>query len=492
MPTLTERISNWRVPKVPWRGGPPKPVTKAAPAEADTTSWWAGGDHGPTDYSSYLFRSPAVHRATSVRADAVASARLIVGEATRDVMGRAEFQRVPNNHPAQDVLDRVNPWYTRSDLWRTVESQLLLYGQAFIYANQESFSPASWTLWPLKPNRVTVLTASRGVQVEIAGYRYEAGGGRAIELGVDAVVPFWKADFRPGHEYAGVSALQPGRLSAEMGLQALIYNERFFKNGATPGDIAFVVPGMVSLPEAEIEAFYKRLDQRFRGAKNAHKPIMIPGSNQAGPGITVEKLGISQKDMEFKSALDWSVEDIARCFGVPPPMMFSGVHSTYNNVREWQGDFWRSTVMPEWDFLASKITERLLPMLGYPELTARFDYTNLPAIQESMVPLRAADRADSQIGLMTINEVREKRGLPPVEWGDAPAATPAVPGAPVLGLEPAKANGVVTSFQELVPERDGQAFDGNSNGHTNGELTNTEIWQLRKGIRRLKRDLGGA
>ena len=371
-------------------------------------------------YADYYLTSVPAYRAVQVRADAVGSARLLIGEEARNEGGRTEFIPAPDEHEAQVVLDSINPWYARADYWRTIETHLLLFGSAFTFLQRAQGSEAP-SLWPLHPSHMKVIQGrgSNPVTGYVNGFEYEVNGQR-IPLSVDEV--WWIRRYNPKDEFAGLSAVAPVRLSLDMGREAVLFNRNIFKNGVNPGNVAFIVPGLVSLPEAEVEAFYQRLTQRMQGAKNAHRPLMVPGANAAGPGVDVKLLGMSQKDMEYLASLNWTVQDAARAFGVPPPMLYAETQSKYANVHEWNGDFWRSTIMPEWDWLAAQVKERLLPLLGFPDMEARWDFTSNLAIQESMSLLRAEDRSDVQADILTVNEVRESRGLVPVPWGDGPAS----------------------------------------------------------------------
>lgn len=375
-----------------------------------------GADWAPKKYGTYYATNVPAYRAVQVRSDAIASARLLIGaESINAESGRKEFLPVEDTHTAQELLDRVNPWYTRGDMWRQTEAYLLLYGAAYWFIAPASNGQQS--IWGLHPDSMNVIPGrGGGPEAWIDHFEYHIGG-RILKLPVDQVL--WFRRFNPMEEFAGLSHIAPVRLGLDMGHEALLYNRQFFKNGVQLNSVAFAIPGMIA-PE-EVEAFYKRLDDRFVGAKNAHRPILVPGGNgAAGPGVSVQNLGFSQKDMEFVSSLNWTVADAARAFGVPPPMLYAETQSKYANVHEWNGDFYRTTIMPEWDYLASTIQERLLPILGFPDLSCRFDFTDNLAIQESMTLLRDADRNDVSAGIMTVNEVRESRGLPAVPWGDAP------------------------------------------------------------------------
>lgn len=243
----------------------------------------------------------------------------------------------------------------------------------------------------------------------ILGYSY-VDAHRTIPLLPEEVV--WFRYFNPLDEYAGLSPLAPARLSLDMGKNALKFNASFFKNNAIPQDLIFFVNG--ASPE-EIEDFYKRLEKRMQSPSKAHRPFVWDLSQGAKP----ERLGLTQRDMEFIAALNFTVEDAARVWGIPPPKLYSQVASVYNNVRQADIEFYTDTISGEWKFLETEVTELLIPQMGMGEdLYAAFDLSHILPLQEALAEQYARERADVAQGILTVNEVRRHRGLEPVSWGD--------------------------------------------------------------------------
>ena len=103
-------------------------------------------------YADYYLTSVPAYRAVQVRADAIGSARLLVGEETQNEGGRTEFIPAEDGHEAQTILDSINPWYARADYWRTTETHLLLFGSAFTFiqrAQGQESGACAWICWRL-------------------------------------------------------------------------------------------------------------------------------------------------------------------------------------------------------------------------------------------------------------------------------------------------------------------------------------------------------
>ena len=83
----------------------------------------AADDWAPSHYASYFATSVPVYAAIRLRADAVARAPLKIYSQVVQT-GKARRQWVGPQHPAQKLLDRVNPHWTGGDLWRATETYL--------------------------------------------------------------------------------------------------------------------------------------------------------------------------------------------------------------------------------------------------------------------------------------------------------------------------------------------------------------------------------
>ena len=88
--------------------------------------------------SGYYRTSVPVYRAVKLRSDAVARARLKVYRQDSD----DELEWVGEADPVQGLLDRVNQDWTRSRMWRAVETYLCLWGQSFRWINKGGLPPA--------------------------------------------------------------------------------------------------------------------------------------------------------------------------------------------------------------------------------------------------------------------------------------------------------------------------------------------------------------
>ena len=262
-------------------------------------------DWSPTHYAGYFAASAPVYAALRLRADAVARPRLLVYRESA-VGGERSRAWVGPQHPAQTLLDRVNPHWTGGDLWRATEIYLNLWGVAYWSVMRDEMG-APTEIWPLRPDRVRLVPDDREY---IRGYLYTGASGAQVAFAADEIVRL--RYFNPLDEYAGLSPIAPARLTLDMGRDALVGNRSGLANDGAPG-VALETGGPTS--EDEVRRIYEQWEARYRGPRNRLRPLVL------SEGMKISHLGFSPRDMEYVRALRWTVEDVARVFNVPKPML---------------------------------------------------------------------------------------------------------------------------------------------------------------------------
>ena len=210
--------------------------------------------------------------------------------------------------------------------------------------------------------------------------------------------------FNPLDEYAGLSPIAPVRLTLDMGRDALLSNRSGLANDGSPG---VVLQTEGEYDEDEIKRLIEKWESRFSGPLNRLRPAVLSA------GMKALKLGFSPKDMEYISALRWTVEDVARAYNVPKPLLHDLERATYSNIETARRMFWETCIVPELRFFEEKLTESLLPMFGDRSLMAEFDTTNIEALRESESERAKRIQMLVSSGVMTIDEARAELGLGP-------------------------------------------------------------------------------
>ena len=366
-------------------------------AEFGIASDWPQSGH-----ARYYEKSAAVHAAVKVRADAVARPGLRVLTRESGSLQRGEYRDAGADDPMMRLLERPNEMWTQGQLLRATETYLALWGSAFWGIERDSAGNAS-ELWPLRPDRVRIIPDRNR---HVRGFVYEHGGERAAYLPREIV---WFRHINPADEFLGMSSLSPARLAVDMGEEALSFNRSFFRNSTMPSDLAITTEETPT--EDEVSEFYARWESRFRGSGKAHRPVLL------SRGMDAKRLGTSQKDMEFTQALRWSVEEVARAFGVPKVFLGQLEDATLSNVETLERYLWRNTVVPELRLIEEAINSSVTPLFeSFPgQRRVEFDLGDIEALKES-----ENDRVDREVklvtaGILTVDEARANRNLAPIQ-----------------------------------------------------------------------------
>ena len=341
----------------------------------------------PESYGEYYPRSALVYSALKLRQDAVARVPLVVHRGERPAGA---------DHPAQRLLDRPNPFWTRGELWRATETYLGLWGSAFWGLERDGGGRVA-EIWPLRPDRMRVVPDEESY---VRGFVYMSNGQqRASYLPEDVV---WMRYFNPLEEYAGMSPMAPLRLSADMGLDSLRASRSALLNDSAPG---IFIETTDTPTDQEVLEFYERWEARFKGVDRVRRPAFL------STGMSVRNLGFSPREMEYFQNMRWSLEDVSRVYGVPKPMLADMEHATFSNFNTARRVFWEDTIVPQLSFYEEALNAGLMPGLGDGTLRVRFDLSGVEALRET-----ENDKAKRRIGyvragIMTVEEVREEMGL---------------------------------------------------------------------------------
>ena len=345
------------------------------------------------DPGRYYGSSTAVHAAVRVLGEAVSRPRLEVWRLGSGDDGR---ERVGPDHRLQRLLDRPSASWDTGSLLREIEGSLALWGSAYVALRHDDGLVDE--LVPLHSGSVRVVVEGGR---KVAGFVHDDGEIREAFL-PDEVL--WFRRYNPNSWFGGFSSLVPAHVGVEMGDEALRYNRRFYLNSAMPSDVVITDESGSS---DEMERVLEEWESRVYEPWLAHRPFVLYG------GIDIKRLGSSQSDMEFIAALEWSVEEVSRAFGVPKVFLSEYDDATLSNISVMEQFLWRNTVIPELRLLEDGFNRGLVAgdELGGERLEIKFDLSDIEAVQESQS--EKAERLGSLVesGIMTVEEARAELGL---------------------------------------------------------------------------------
>lgn len=365
-------------------------------------------EFGPPEYGDYIATSNDIYSVINLRAKHMGSLPL------NTFRGRDEEKIHVTEGPLADLLRKVNPFWTFQRLMRMTEMSMGLWGEGFWAVERGGgLLRQPRELWWLKSPRVHPVPSADGY---IAGFLYDGSNGEQIPFRPDEII--WFRYPNPLDEFAGLSPLAPARLSADAANGMMKSNKNLFTQGMQMGGVVVPAKDKVTFSAEQAEDLEHKLEKRFKGVDKAHRWGVLRYEAQFLP------MAISPKDAQFVEGMNVTFRQVCRTYGVPSPLLYDLEHATLANLRELQQELWQDTLVPEAQFYAADLEEQLLPMFrvgrGAPRQPdhVEWDFSHVPALQESSTNVWDRERQAIEAGALTINEWRKKHGLPPVSWGD--------------------------------------------------------------------------
>ena len=135
----------------------------------------------------------------------------------------------------------------------------------------------------------------------------------------------------------------------------------------------------------------------------------------------VQNISMSAQDMQLLEQLNLGLDDVARFWGVPRPLLMLDTNSHYNDYANATMEFMSRTIGPDKTDMEKEIARKLLGVKFYG--SRRIHICEKPLL--AMDPERQAkvDKMYLEAGVKTVNELRAEHDMPAVENGDEPMAS---------------------------------------------------------------------
>jgi HK97 family phage portal protein len=366
--------------------------------------WGASETATPTDWRSrqYMelygeaeYSSVWVYACVKALAQAIASVPMVFYKDTP--RGR---EKLPNQHPLTRLFWGVNPLMTRYDFWEASVVYLELTGNCFWALEKEDRLGLPAELWPLRPDRIRIVPDKEKF---IQGYLFDIGG-KSVAYSRDEIVHL--KYFNPLNERWGMSPLAAARQGLLADFYAVLYNQRFFRQGARPS-------GVLSTQEELDDTSFRRLkaefEQAYTGAERSHRVILLE------KGLQWQSVSLPQKDMEFVEQRKLSREEVLAVYKVPPIEVGILEYANYANSETQGKIFWTKGVIPRLKKIEEAVNTFLVPRFGQ-DVFGEFDLSRVEALRENEdLKSQIAERL-VRSGLWTVNEARQRLwNMGPVE-----------------------------------------------------------------------------
>lgn len=313
--------------------------------------------------------------------------------------------------------------YSAALHWEQAVTHELLRGDSFSEIRRDKSGrireivPLPWS--SVTPDRMTEEVGSRLIYAVNDGLRV-----RGVDQDDMLHIPGLGFDGLRGKSVIS----QAARNAAGNALAMDEYSGRFFAGGAHPS-IAVKAPGRVS-PELQ-EQMRQGWQKTYGGVQNAFRyPLIL------SEGLDIKELTMNAKDSQLLEARQFQVVDVARAFGVPPHMIGETSSSTSwgSGIEQMNIGFVLYTLQPHLVRIEQELNRKLFPRSA--RYFVEFDRDALlqgDSQAQANYFKGALGGPGAGPGWMSVNEIRRKKNLPPVEGGDTlfrPETKAAAPGQP--------------------------------------------------------------
>lgn len=323
-----------------------------------TAEWtdWTSETAVKEGYKAAVF----VYSCINKKAKAVASVPWYVSKQN----SKGEWERVIN-HPLEMLIDKPNPFMSRSDLMERLVMNLDLTGNSLF--KKVMVQNTTVELFPIGPDGIKPIPHDTEF---ISGYTYKVGT-QKFDFKTEEILHAMLID--PSNPYWGLSPLQVAAKTVDTDVEAVTWNKIALQNRAvTDGTFTFDQP---LTREQWIDA-RNQVREQHQGSRNARAPWVLGG------GAKWQSMSLSPADMDFIEGRKMTREEICTVFDVPPPIVGILDKANYSNMKEARRVFWLDTIIPLLESIKNILNRSLNPEYGN-GIEIDFDLSNVEALQEN-------------------------------------------------------------------------------------------------------------
>ena len=394
------------------REATPQPITPGVPTSTNEQPTAKGGSF---EERVVVARSPqvaltvsAVYRAVELRAKTIG--QMVMQYQTKD-SEKGNF--VPSMWGPGKKLNYLlqvepNPIMSASSLWEQATINRLMMGNGFVYIERDYFGDVL-NLW---------LASCGGYNPEKGTYviAYMDGNRPVVKAEVPRQdVLHFANTFRYQNGFWGVSTLQYAfetlstiktqkqqalETAAKGGRMKLVIGEAL-----NNGQVAPISSG--TFDPKEVDKYAAELNDKIY----QQDVIALRNLN------TVQNISMSAQDMQMIEHMNIGLDDVARFFGTPRPLLMLDTNSHYNDYQNATMEYLQRTVAPDARDIEDECFRKFLNVNDFGK--RRIHLCELPLLRMDLERQAKVDQLHLQMG-WTVNEIRNQYDMPAIENGDIP------------------------------------------------------------------------
>lgn len=299
---------------------------------------------------------------------------------------------------------RPNAHMTALEFWEAVLLNLVLRGNGYaLVVRNDLGMPVG--LYPLAAAQIQPVVLKDGS----GWYLYTLDGEQHLYSEDDIL------HFRVfGNGRIGLSPLQYGAMSIGVASASDKYAGTFFLRGGKPGGVLRIDRILTPKQRAEVRENFKEVHE---GEGSAHRLFVLEA------GMQYQQVQLAPEDVQMVDTRKFSVNDIARFFGVPAFLLNQSEGSTSwgTGLEQQMLGFYNLTVRPYTLRIAAGCRNKLIPLHQQRKKKIAYDYDELLAVD-----MRTKSEYYTKLsanGIMSRNEIRVKLMMPASDEKNADVLT---------------------------------------------------------------------
>lgn len=309
--------------------------------------------------------------------------------------------------PFLDLLSKPNTLQTQKEFWKLAIAYYLLAGETFWYLERSDVNGMPTQMINMRPDCVNILFSADNK--ELIGYEYNQSNGQIIKLRVEDVLHIKNID--PVDPIRGVGVIRPATQRIVTEKEASKHQSNTFRTQGRPDIVVF---SENDLTEEQITEAQEKWAKKFGSDKGAQLGMF-------GGGIkSLQVLGVSPKEMDFMTTMNFLRDDILAALHIPKAMITSDDVNLANSKTA-RINYIKEACLPVLDTFIDVINNKFLNNLD----EGRFVTYESPVNEDREILLKEAVEL-KQAGIITTNEARGLMSYESVEDGDtfAPSIAP--------------------------------------------------------------------
>lgn len=345
----------------------------------------------------------SVTEETSLKFSAVWLARRILSELPAslplEIYETKGANRTSIDHPVKEVLLHPNAIMNTFTWHELMNDWLQGWGNGISIIDNRTTGRAS-SLMPVHPSSVKAKLSNGRVFYEVKDREMNISGTFFSEE-----VVHYKLFTSTG--LWGRDPITMARDNIGLGLAAERFGSKFFKKG---GNIKAVIETQGYFDDKQFKAWKDRWTQYYSGETGDHETPVLEH------GMTYKPLGIAPDAAQFLQTRQFSIQDVARWFNLPPHMLGDLSRSTFSNMEQQDISFVKYTLRPILRRQEIELEEKLLLPSERGKINIRYNLDGL--LRGDLATVTAHIKEMVQIGVLNPDEGRALLNKNPRPGGD--------------------------------------------------------------------------